>query len=143
KIPREPALRLLALANAKLSVPVSAPAAASVETVFAELDAAGANIDILRLISVVLPARECIWWACLAAEDLLEGREPTRALAAAQAWVFKPTDENREAARRAAETAGPEDDTDLCALAVSMCDGKIGPGELGQYDAPPGGTATA
>jgi hypothetical protein len=97
----------------------------------------------LRLLSVALPPRECIWWGCLAAEDLLAGREPTRPLAAAQAWVFRPTDENREAARRAVESAPVNDETVLCAVAVTMCDGKVGTGELAHIDAPPGGAATA
>src|SRR5690606_15376815 len=103
KIPKEPARRLLALANARLTVPIAAPASAPVEAVLEELAAAEAHVDMMRLLSVSLPARECIWWGCLAAEDVLAGREPTRPLAAAQAWVFKPTDENRDAARRAAE----------------------------------------
>ena len=39
--------------------------------VLAALDAQAAKIDILRLLSVVLPPREATWWACLAARDLI------------------------------------------------------------------------
>lgn len=142
KIPREPARRLLALANAKLGTPISSPAAAPVEVVLGELEAAGAFVDTLRLLSAALPARECIWWGCLAAEDVLQGQPVPRSLAAAQAWVFKPTEENRELARQAVEAAEPDDETTLCATAVTMHDGKLGGGELAQYDAPQGGRAT-
>jgi hypothetical protein len=142
KLPREPARRLLALANAKLVSPISAPAAAPVDVVLEELEAAGAFVDTMRLLSAALPARECIWWGCLAAEDVLKGQPVPRPLAAAQAWVFKPTEENRELARLAVEAAEPDDETTLCATAVVMHDGKLGGGELAHYDAPPGGRAT-
>ena len=83
KIPREPARRLLARSNARLGTPITAPAAAPVDVVLGELEGAGAQVDMLRLLSVALPARECIWWGCLAAEDLLHGAEVPRPLAAA------------------------------------------------------------
>lgn len=137
KIPRDPARRLLALAGARLSVPVSAPAAASVGDVLAELEGADAWPDLLRLLSVALPVREAIWWGCVSAETFA-GDPPPRTLAAARAWVFKPDDANREAARAAAEAAGPEDETAPLASAVAMHDGKLGTGDLAAHDAPPG-----
>lgn len=143
KIPREPALRMLAHSGARLGTPLKAPAAACVEDVLEELDAAGAHVDMLRLLSVALPVRECVWWGCLAAEDVLGGRKAPPPLDAARAWVFSPNDENRQRARRAIDTADIDDDTVLCAVAVAMCDGRLGPGELAQYDAPAGGAATA
>lgn len=144
KVPPEPAARMLAMANAKLVTPLKSPASAPVETVLEELDAAGALFDMLRLLAVALPPRERTWWACLAARDLLDpaAKKLPPPLAAAEAWVFKPTDENREAARAAAEAADSDDDTALCATAVALCDGTLGPGELAQYPAPPGGAAT-
>lgn len=143
KIPPEPALRLLALANARLQAQPATPAAAQVPAVLADMEARGAWVDMLRLLSAALPPRECIWWGCLAAGDLLAaGAKPTRALKTARAWVFRPTDENRAAARRAAEEAEPDDDTALIASACAMCDGKLGPGELAAHDAPPGAMAS-
>ena len=143
KIPADPARRLLALANAKVKAPLASPANASVSAVLEELDAQDATLDMLRLLSAALPARECIWWGCLAAGDLLEDGAPaTPALKAARAWVFKPTDENRDAARQALEVVEPDDNTTLIATAVAMCDGKLGTGELSEIEAAPGVAAT-
>jgi hypothetical protein len=143
KIPNEPAARMLARANARLSTPLRAPASAPVAAVLEELEAADAVVDMLRLLAIALPPRERTWWACLAARDLLPpGAEPPPPLAAAEAWVFRPGDDTRAAARAAAEAAEPGDDTSLCATAVAMCDGALGPGELAEYPAPPGGPET-
>lgn len=139
KIPDQPASRLLALANTKLDYAVVAPAAADVPTVLRELAGAYQPAEMIRVLAASLPLREGVWWACLAARDLLgpEARVP-RTLSAAEAWVFDPSDDNRAAARAALDAAEADDVAVLCASAVSMCDGKLGPGELAQYDAPPG-----
>lgn len=140
KVPKEPAARLLAGANARLKTPLKAPVAASVSVVLAELEEAEAWIDMLRLLSVALPPRERVWWACLAGRDVVgagaQRLPPT--LAAAEAWVFKPSDAARDAARAAAETAEPDEDTSLCATAVIFFDGTLGTGALAQQPAPPG-----
>lgn len=144
KVPKEPAARLLAGANARLKTPLKAPVAAPVSVVLAELEEAEAWIDMLRLLSVALPPRERVWWACLAARDVVEaehGAGATRLpppLAAAEAWVFKPSDATRDAARAAAELAEPFDDTALCATAVIFFDGTLGTGAMAQHPAPPG-----
>lgn len=144
KIPKEPALRLLALANMRLDTPVKAPASAPVDVVLAELDAADAWLDTLRLLAAALPPRERVWWGCLAAEDTLpEGGAPPPTLSAAQAWVFKPGDDTRDRARTALELAEFDDQATLCATAVAMCDGKLGTGNLAAHDAPPGAASLA
>ena len=148
KVPREPAARMLAMAGAKLATPLKAPVSASVEAVLDELsrhDVPAAGIDMLRLLSIALPARERVWWGCLAAHDVIGGEVEKLPvpLAAAEKWVFKPTDENRAAARQAIDIADIDDDTTLCAVAVAMCDGKLGPGDMQQFDAPPGGASAA
>ena len=142
KISRDPARRLLALGNAKLSVDPGTPAAAGVSDVLTALEAQGAQVDILRVLSVALPARECIWWGCLAGDDLVGDGPVPATLAAARAWVFKPTDENREVARKALEMADVDDETSLVANAVVMCDGKVGPGEMAQFESPAGALGT-
>lgn len=139
KIPRQPAARLLAAANTKLSAEISAPAAAPVETVLAELAERGERIDMLRLLAAALPAREAIWWGCLAARDAVpEGAPVPPPLAAVETWVFKPGDETRAAAAATIEAAEADDDTTLLARAVAMHDGKLGVGNMQAYDAPPG-----
>ncbi len=141
KIPKQPAARLLSLANAELDTELVAPASASVEVVLEELEQKGALIDMLRLLSVALPARERIWWSCLAARDTLkDGAKLPPPLAAAEAWVFKPTEENRAVAHHAVQHASIKDDTKHCAMAVQFCDGTLGPGDLAQHAAPPGGS---
>lgn len=141
KLIKQPAARLLANANAQLESDVSAPASASVDVVLRELDQRGAWVDIMRLLSVALPARERVWWSCLAARDiLLPGAKVPPPLAAAEAWVFKPTEENRAIAHHAAQHASMKDETKYCAMAVQFHDGTLGPGDLAQHPAPPGGS---
>lgn len=141
KIPQQPAARLLSMANAELETELTAPASAAVEVVLEELEQKGALIDMLRLLSVALPARERVWWSCLAARDTLkDGNKLPPPLAAAEAWVFKPTEENRAVAHHAVQHASMKDDTKHCAMAVQFHDGTLGPGDLAQHPAPPGGS---
>lgn len=140
KVPREPAAKMLAHSNTRLKTRIDSPASAPVEVLLAELDQKGALIDMLRVMSVVLPGRERVWWACLAARDII-GPAPdntTPSLAASEAWVLKPTQENREKARATLDTAYIDDDTVHCANAVLYSDGTLGPGELSHYPAPAG-----
>lgn len=145
KVPDQPAVRLLAMANAKLQTPLTTPANASVSDVLEALDRQGAVVDMLRLMSVALPARERVWWACLAARDLVgEDVSPVPApLAAAEQWVRKPSDQTRDAARTAVDLADNDDDTTLCATSVVFYDEKLGTGDLAQYAAPAGASETA
>lgn len=140
KVPKQPALRLLAMANLKLDEETGLPAAASVTEVLTALEEREAWSDMFKVLAASLPVREGVWWACLAAEDVLGGGEAadTPCLKAARDWVFKPNETTREAARAAAEAADPADVADLCAGAAVMHDGKLGPGDLAQHDAPPG-----
>jgi hypothetical protein len=145
KIPAEPAARMLAMANTKLQTKIAAPASAPIAIVLTELEEKAAKIDILRLLSVALPPREATWWACLAGHDLI-GPNPAvipPPLACAERWVFKPTEENRIAARDAFETADMDDDTTFCAMAALYADGTLGPGDLNQTPAPPNGVSAA
>lgn len=140
KIPNEPAARLLANANAKLGVKLDAPASASVETVLTELEAKEEWADMLHALAVFLPPREAVWWACLAARDIVEPDEKTvpLCLKTAEAWVFKTNDETREAAQQAMDAADMDDDTVLCATAAFYAPGNMGFGDLEKSPAPPG-----
>lgn len=145
KIPKQPAARLLAMSNAKVKTQTNLPATASVEAMLGALDKAGAVVDMIRLLSVALPTREGTWWACVAAREMLgaEVKKTPAPLAAAEDWVRKPSEQTREAARQAAELADIDDDTALCATSVVFCDDKLGTGEMAQFDAPPGASASA
>jgi len=145
KVPKQPAARMLALANARLQTKVKSPASASVADVLTELEAAGALVDILRLLSVALPARERTWWACLAGRDIL-GPSPEKVpatLIAAENWVRQPGEPTRVAARAALDTVDSDDDMSLCATSAVFADGTLGPGELSHHAAPPGVAETA
>lgn len=139
KVPDQPAARLLALANARLGIKLEAPASASVPEVLTELDRKNAMVDILRMLAVALPPRERVWWACLAARDLVDGGLAEPAIVeAAELWVKKPTEENLIPVQRAVEAADPEDGTAMAGHAALNAMGKMGPQELANFDAPPG-----
>ena len=145
KIPDEPATKMLARANVLLKTPIEAPASAPAETVLAELSEKGAMIDLLLLLSVLLPPRERVWWACLAARDYIgpkSDKDPP-SLATSEDWVFNPTEENRNAARITLDHAYVDDDTVNCAISVLYADGTLGPGDLAQYPAPAGAAEAA
>ena len=145
KIPDEPATKMLARANVLLKTPIEAPASAPAETVLAELGDKGAMVDLILLLSVLLPPRERVWWACLAARDYIgpkSDKDPP-SLAASEDWVFNPTEENRNAARITLDHAYVDDDTVNCAISVLYADGTLGPGDLAQYPAPAGAAEAA
>lgn len=145
KVPADPAAKLLAQDNVKLATQLDAPASASVEAVLIELDAKGANVDLLRLLSIALPPRERVWWACLAGRDV-PGPTPGEiapSLAASEAWVFKPTPENRVTAVDTIDLAYIDDETVNCAIAVMYADGTLGPGDLANHPAPAGAAEAA
>ena len=143
KIPPQPAARMLAAAGARLSTRLVAPASAPVSAVLAELADKQALFDMLYLMAVVLPGREAVWWACLAARDMVPEGQTTPSLAAAEAWVFKPDADNRATAQRAMEAAGPDDETVYCAMAAVYADGRMGTGALADQPAPPAAVPAA
>ena len=141
KLPDAPASRMLADVSAKLETPVKAPANASVTTVLEELAKEGAWVDAIRLMSVALPARECVWWACLAGRDIA-GDKGTPSLKAAEKWVFEPNDANREVLQKVIDAADVGDATKLAATAALFAPGNMGPSDqLKDIEAPPGALA--
>lgn len=144
KVPKEPAAKLLALNNMKLDAVLAAPASATIEAVLVELSGIkDSGIDMLRLFASILPARERVWWSCLAARDIV-GPGPeneTRALRASEAWVFRPNEENRNEAIASLEHPEVHDLTVNCAMGVMYCDESLGTGEMAQFAAPPGASA--
>ncbi len=91
------------LPNAGLDQEVAAglshelPVAAVVE----QLAHDGHLIDAIKLLAHALPKRESVWWACTCGRALdREARTPLDrdAMAAAEAWVFEPTEAHARAA---------------------------------------------
>jgi hypothetical protein len=139
KLPRVPARRLLADANVKLDTRLESPASASIEEVLAELAEKDEITDMLMLLACALPPRERVWWACLAARDVIDPSEkPPLSLTASETWVYEPTEANRIAARNSMDLADASDDTTNCATAVLFHDGTLGPADLAEHPAPAG-----
>lgn len=141
KMPKQPVAKLLAKAGLKLQVELDAPASALPDVVLSELDAKAEWIELLKLMAVLLPPRERVWWACLAARDFIgekSAKDPLP-LAAAEAWVFDPKEDKREAVLQAMQDAGPNDETVHCASAALYFNGTLGPGHMAEHPAPPGG----
>lgn len=138
KIPDQPALRFLAVADLSLSEPVDLPAVASVGDMLQVLVDKEAYSDAIQLLAAALPVREAVWWGCLAGRDLHPGDTIPETLAAAEAWVFDPSEANLERAQAALEATEAKEPTSACANAVTMANGKVGPGLLAAVDAPVG-----
>lgn len=145
KISNAPVAKQLAEANIVLQTRLDSPASAPPDEVLAELEKKGAWIDILHLLGVLLPPRERVWWACLAARDYIgpKSKNDPLSLTASEAWVFKPDEERREAARQSLDHAYVDDETVHCATAVLYADGTLGPGDLAEYPAPAGAAETS
>lgn len=145
KISPDPVAKQLARANILLKTPLQAPASAPADVVLSELAEKRAWIDLVLLLSVLLPPRERVWWACMAARDYVGPRSDTDppSLAASETWVYDPSPDNREAARQTIDHAYVDDDTVNCAIAVLYADGTLGPGDLAQHPAPAGAAEAA
>ncbi|MEM6488116.1 MAG: hypothetical protein AAF677_07575 [Pseudomonadota bacterium] len=143
------AAELIAHEQIELETSIHVPADTALPDLLARLDGEMADVDRLRLLAHALPVREAAWWACMAARDMLierlakDPRDVPPCLAVTEAWVFQPNEENRVAARAAMEAAHPTDETQLCAMVVCFSDGRLGPGELQQFPAPPQAAALA
>jgi len=87
---------------------VTAPPGLAPAAFLEELLSAGRLSDAVPFLAYALPKREAVWWACLSARSALDegaAAETRAALEAAEAWVYRPTDENRRAAFARAEAA--------------------------------------
>lgn len=144
KVPKEPAAKLLSVTNTRLKTPITAPVAALPEEVLTELDSKGAMMDVMRLMSIVLPARERVWWACLAGRDYVgpKSKDDPACLITSEDWVRQPTEANRERARQSMDDAYMDDETVNIALSVLYSDGTLGPADLADFPAPAGAAET-
>src|SRR5882672_1038988 len=65
-----------------------------------KLAASGRPDEAIRVCAYLLPRREAVWWGCASVRKLLGGSLPSdiTGLAAAEAWVQEPSEENRQRA---------------------------------------------
>jgi hypothetical protein len=62
--------------------------------------------DAVTVMAHALPKREAVWWACLAAQTLVDDRTAPEVLAtleSVESWVYKPSDELRRSAMTSAQ----------------------------------------
>lgn len=61
--------------------------------------------DAIKCVALMLPCREAVWWSCQAVKHAAAelSRDEENALSAAEAWAFRPTEENRLLAKLMAD----------------------------------------
>ncbi len=102
--------------------------------------------DAARFLAFALPRREAVWWACLCARTVLPAAAPARAAAAleaAEAWVYKPVEDNRRAAMACAEAAGFDSPASWAAVAAFWSAGSLAPPGAAEVPPPAHLTGTA
>jgi hypothetical protein len=98
------------------------------EDILEGLHRSGSHRDFLAALAMMLPKRQGVWWACLAARLLgpAKGSPETAAIHAAEAWVQAQSEETREASAVAAEALDHEGAAAWAALAAYWSGGSIG-----------------
>lgn len=84
----------------------------------------------VRILGQALPPREAVWWACVCARaepDPAATPADLAALQAADAWVRRPSEENRRAAMAAAEASGTRSAEAWAAVGAFWSGGSLGP----------------
>jgi hypothetical protein len=102
-----------------------------------------AGIDFL---SHALAPREAIWWGCLCLQHAFGDNysEPDKAARkAAVRWILTPSEENRAAAKPAADAAGPASPAGALANAASLTGGSMAPPKAPPMPPPPFAPAKA
>lgn len=89
--------------------------------------------DAIKLLAHGLPKREAVWWACLAARQVLTPQTDeanVQALIAAEAWAKKPSEDTRLRCRELARKTRYETPFSWVATAASWSTGSLAaPGE--------------
>ncbi len=100
--------------------------------------------DAVRFLAHGMPKREAVWWAWVCARRS-SGAEPEpeikASLAATEAWVAQPTEDNRRAAHEAAKAAGLDNAAGCAGLAAFFSGGSLAPAHVAPV--PPGEYLTA
>ncbi|HKJ18514.1 MAG TPA: hypothetical protein VJ984_14265 [Xanthomonadales bacterium] len=96
--------------------------------------------DAVKVMTRALPVREAVWWACVCARQMValtEDDVELAAVAAAEAWVFKPSEKNREQAFELVKQKGSNGAGSMCALAATFSEGNVPMGEGQHLDVDP------
>ncbi|TCT02469.1 DUF6931 family protein [Aquabacter spiritensis] len=102
------------------------------------------TIDAIRYLAVGLPRREAVWWACMSRRRFLEEELPPSELAAwaaAETWVYEPTEPHRRAAHAPADALKFQTAGAYAALGVFWSGGSLAPPEV-SIVVPPGDALT-
>ncbi len=86
--------------------------------------------DAVRFLAHALPKREATWWACLCARNGLTDKTPAheiKAIELAEAWVYKPTEDNRKLTLPAAEATAFKTAASWAAIAAFWSGDDISP----------------
>ena len=86
--------------------------------------------DAMQFLARALPKREAVWWSATCARELkLDGEQPelAGAVQAAEAWVYKPNDENRRGAEKAANAIKASHPARWTAMAAFWSGGSLAP----------------
>jgi hypothetical protein len=89
--------------------------------------------EAVHFLAFALPKREAVWWACLCARSVLGDPAPPPVLAAveaAEAWVYRPTDETRRNAMARAQAAKFDSPGAWAAVGAFWSGGSIAPPDL-------------
>jgi len=81
--------------------------------------------EAVKFLAHALPKRESVWWACQSAKTDTSPKANTEALAAAEAWVMKPDEENRKGCMELAEKDKMKSSGSWAALAAFWSSGSI------------------
>lgn len=100
--------------------------------------------DAVRFLAHALPKREAVWWGWISARRSAGASPPPlikAALAATEAWIAQPTEENRRAAHEAGKAADLGTPAGCAALAAFFSGGSLAPAHAPAV--PPGEHLTA
>jgi hypothetical protein len=97
--------------------------------------------DAVKVMTRALPPREAVWWACVCARKmaaLAEDKVETEAIEAAEAWVYEPSEKNRERAFNVVKDNDSNGAGMMCALAAAFSAGNAPLGQGQHLDLDPG-----
>jgi|HubBroStandDraft_1064217.scaffolds.fasta_scaffold00073_12 hypothetical protein len=93
----------------------------TVDAYVGRLNGAGRYPAAMTVLAHALPKREAVWWACVAVRKAgppIQGSPAAEALAGAETWVRRPTEENRRSAHQTAQRAGLDTPSAWAAMAA-------------------------